>query len=240
MTSTASPRRAHAAGAGDDARLAAWPRAGRAGGRLPHRPAASRLGPRPRPRDGRRGPVGRAARRARDLAAAGHLSAGHGVRRLPRAPRRSAARRRDRASRPLGDPARRDGRDAIAAAALAGRGRGRVVRDLPRARARHRVARRAERACSTASASWSPPGACMRPGSRSGWSIAGSGGGSPCVPRARWSRPPASSSSGGRSLDPTRTGRTAGALLVLAPAARTRTSSTPGSARSTTASRTCS
>ena len=122
------------------ARLGA--RAARAGRRLPHRPAPPGVRARPRAGDGGRRPVGRAARRAGDLAAAGDVSAGHGVRRLPRAARRAAARRRGRRSR------RRRSCSALMvacearpplwlAAALVG-----VLRRVPRPRPRHRAAGR--------------------------------------------------------------------------------------------------
>ena len=76
--------------------------------RICHRLPASDLGLGPRPRDGRRRAVGRAARRTRDLGVAGGVSAGHGDGRHARISRRADPRRGIR-DRRFGDRARRRG-----------------------------------------------------------------------------------------------------------------------------------
>ena len=163
-----------------------------------HRLPASDLGARPRARHGRGRPLGRAARRAGDLGAAGHVSDRDGLRRDARLARRAAAGRRGW-HRGVGDPARRRGDDraplaTLVAAALVG-----FFAVFPRPRARHGAAPRRRAVFSTASASWWPPAACTRSASRSAPSTAGRQAESRCGSRVAASDSLGSSSFGGQS-----------------------------------------
>ena len=114
------------------------------GWRIPNRIHASHFGARPRARDGGGGTLGRAARRAGDLAPAGCLPHRHGLRRIPGPARHSAAGRRNR-HRGVGAFARHRGDDQAQAAAVRRGGSGCFLRHLSRACARHRAATGAER-----------------------------------------------------------------------------------------------
>ena len=204
-------------------------------------------GPRPRAGDGRGRAVGRAARRPGDLAAAGDVPAGDGVRRLPRAC--SACRCPGveigiaASAILLGAMVAAEARPPLCARRAAGRRSSPSSTATPTAPS----CRPARAACSTASASWSPPAACTPSASPSAsihrWAagrIALRGAGAAVA--ARRGVLPVAGVAVNAPLDRSAHGGLSSLRwLVAAGAARaTRTWSRRGSGRSTTASRICS
>ncbi len=173
------------------------PHARRRGDRASRGARAPGVGPRSRPGDDRRRPVGRPARAAGRLAAAGDLSHGHGLRRNTRTPRRADPGHRGR-HRALGDRPRRGGPLRGAAEA---RNRGRSSSDSSRSSTgtpTERSCPRGRTASSTASGSWSRPACSTPPASGSASSTAGRSAASHCAGRAPSWRSRGSPSSGGR------------------------------------------
>ena len=178
----------------------------------------------PRARDGRRRPVGRAARRTCDLGAAGRVSAGHGDGRHARISRRADPRRGIRDCR-FGDRARSRGRLRSAASAGHRGARRRMLRDLPRPCARHRTPARPERIAlqhGLRDRDRMPARGGHRHRHRPSLAM---GTSNCCAAPARWSRREASSSCGRRSHERRETccGCVRASIAVLAVALGVRT-----------------